>query len=131
MLNNNRGDAQTFVGTSLAIILLIALIGGLMVGLPQYKVWQQGLAGEANLKRAEQEKQIMITTAQAEVDAAKHRAEAIEIMGEAAKKYPEYRLQEFMAAFAEALQNDSIDKIVFVPTEANIPITEATRTVGP
>lgn len=34
-----------------------------------------------------------------------------------------------MGAFAEALQSDSIDKIIFVPTEANIPIVEAGRSV--
>ena len=79
------------------------------------------------LARAEQEKQILIQTAKAEVEAAALRAEAIEIMGASAQKYPEYRLQEFMGAFADALNNDSIEKIIFVPTEANIPIVQ-TRT---
>ncbi len=30
-----------------------------------------------------------------------------------------------MGAFAEALQSEKIDQIIYVPTEANIPITEA------
>ena len=47
----------------------------------------------------------------------------------AAKDFPEYRMQEFLGAFGEALQSDNIDKIIFVPTEANIPVTEAGRSV--
>ena len=106
------------------------LIASLFFVGPMWSVWQQGKSGEAALKRAEQEKQIMIEQAKAEVESAKLRAEAIKIVGKAAQEFPEYRLQEFMAAFADALQNDSISKIVFVPTEANIPITEAGRTRG-
>ena len=55
------------------------------------------------------------------------RAEAIQILGEAAQQYPEYRQQEFIGAFAEALQQGTIRQIVYVPTEANIPIMEAGR----
>ena len=69
----------------------------------------------------------MIETARAEVEAAELRAQAIGIMGEAAKNYPEYRLQEFMGAFAEALKEGNIQQIIYVPTEANIPILEAEK----
>lgn len=112
------------------LIGILLIISGLMFGIPKYFVWQRGLAGEANLKRAEQEKQIMIETAKAELEAAKHRAEAIAIMGKKAKEFPEYRHQEFIGAFADALQNGSIQKIIYVPTEANIPIVEAGRVIG-
>jgi len=67
----------------------------------------------------------MIQQAQAELDAASLRAEAISIVGKAAKDYPEYRKQEFIGAFAEALQKGTIQQIIYVPTEANIPILEA------
>src|SRR3990172_1412618 len=83
--------------------------------------------GQATLKRAEQEKQVMIEQARSELESAKLRADAIQIVGKAAKEYPEYRTQEFIGAFAEAMQNGAIDKIIYVPTEANIPITEAGR----
>lgn len=92
---------------------------------PQYKVWQQGLTGEAALKRAQQTKQIMIETARAEKDAAVLRAEAIGIIGQAAKDFPEYRAQEFMGAFGEALREGNINQVIYVPTEANVPILEA------
>ena len=42
----------------LAVILIAGLILGCMFGLPIYKVWQEGKRGEAELRRAEQNKQI-------------------------------------------------------------------------
>ena len=109
------------------LIFVIVFILALMIGLPQYSVWQQGLSGKANLAKAEQTRKIMIEQAKAELEssAIRIRAEAIGIVGQAAKDFPEYRLQEFLGAFAEALQNGNIEKIIYVPTEANIPIMEA------
>ena len=98
-----------------------------MFTLPVWNVWRADKSGEALLRKAEQEKQIMIETAKAEVESAKLRAEAIEAVGEAVKKYPEYRTQEFIAAFGEAIQSGQVEQIIYVPTEANIPIVEARR----
>lgn len=104
---------------------LIILILALMFGIPIYGVWQQGLSGEADLAKADQTRQIIVTQARAELEAAKERAAAIGIMGKAAQEYPEYRNQEFIGAFAEALKEGKIAQIIYVPTEANIPILEA------
>lgn len=103
------------------------IVGAIMWVIPVYGVWQQGLSGEAALARASQERRILVEQAQAEVDSAKLRAEAIAVVGQAAKDFPEYRQQEFIAAFAEALTSDAVEQIIYVPTEANIPITEASR----
>lgn len=92
---------------------------------PQWNVWARGLAGQAALKQAEQEKLIMVEQAKAEVAAAELRAKAIELVGAAAQKYPEYRYQEFLGAFGEALTTGRIHQIVYIPTEAGIPILEA------
>lgn len=94
---------------------------------PTYGVWQAGLSGKAALMRAEQEKQIQIEQAKAELESAKLRAEAIKIVGQASKDFPEYRTQEFIGAFGEAIKAGAIDQIIYVPTEANIPIVEAGR----
>ncbi len=125
-----------------AIVLSIAIaiafgVGGLTimgwqqvrVYVAEYTVKTEKLTGEAEYVRAEQNRRILVEQARAEKDAAVHRAEAIEIVGQAAKDFPEYRLQEFLGAFGEALQSDAVDKIIFVPTEANIPVTEAGRSV--
>lgn len=104
-----------------SIVLLVALFWGL----PIWNVWKSGLSGEAELRRAEQEKMIMIEQARAEKESAVLRAEAIQIIGQATKDFPEYRQQEFIGAFANAIQDGSIHQIIYVPTEGNIPITEA------
>jgi regulator of protease activity HflC (stomatin/prohibitin superfamily) len=88
------------------------------------------LIGRGNLERAKYEKQIQVEQAKAELEAAKLRSEAIMLVGEAAKKYPEYRTQEFIGAFAEAIKDGKIDQIIYVPTEAGIPIVESGRVSG-
>jgi regulator of protease activity HflC (stomatin/prohibitin superfamily) len=107
----------------------IAIWQNVRVYVAEYTVKTERLTGEAEYVRAEQNRRILVEQARAEKDAAVLRAEAIEIVGQAAKDFPEYRLQEFLGAFGEALQSDAVDKIIFVPTEANIPVTEAGRTV--
>jgi regulator of protease activity HflC (stomatin/prohibitin superfamily) len=114
-------------GTALAWLCFGGAVGGLYA-VPKWRVWQQGLQGEASLRRAEQEKQIQVEQARAELESAKLRADAIQTIGQAAKDFPEYRLQEFLGAFGEAMQDGSVQKIIYVPTEANIPIMEAGRT---
>ncbi|AXY57760.1 hypothetical protein CDG60_15040 [Acinetobacter chinensis] len=116
------------------IDIFVLLIGGFffivlillfMFGWPHYKVWKQGMDGQAALAEAEQSKMIQVQVAKAELESAKLRAEAIKLVGQAAKDYPEYRKQEFIGAFGEALRDGKIQQIIYVPTEANIPIVEA------
>lgn len=109
------------------VIFVMVLIFALMVGYRYYSVWSMEMQGKAKLAEATQSRQIQIEQARSEREAAALRAEAIAIVGKAAKEFPEYRLQEFLGAFAEALKEGSINQIMYVPTEANIPITEATR----
>ena len=118
--------AGVAISSGLSLILLTL---ALMFGLPVYSVWQQEYSGRATLAKAEQTRQVLVTQAKAEREAAEARAQAIAIMGEAAQKYPEYRQQEFMASFAEALREGTIKQIIYVPTEANVPILEAGRGV--
>jgi regulator of protease activity HflC (stomatin/prohibitin superfamily) len=111
------------VGSIIACLVIVIL----MFAVPLWNVWQQGLAGEAALRRAEQTRKIQIEQARGEKEAAGLRAEAIAIVGKAARDFPEYRQQEFIGAFAEALHSGKINQIIYVPTEANIPIIEAGR----
>ena len=120
-------QAGTSEATGLTLIGLgiILFIGSLFFIGPMWNVWAEGLSGEAALAKAEQQKKIMIETARAERDSSELRAEAITIMGQAAKDFPEYRQQEFIQAFGEALREGTIQQIIYVPTESNIPILEA------
>jgi regulator of protease activity HflC (stomatin/prohibitin superfamily) len=117
---------ETKIYTATVVFVLSAFVAALF-GYPHYKVWSAGMAGRASLMQAEQERKIQIEQAKAELESAKLRAEAISIVGKASKEFPEYRTQEFIGAFAEAIKSDKVEQIIYVPTEANIPIVEARR----
>lgn len=106
-----------------AVLIAVPLFFSFYIN-PKWNVWNQEQQGKAMLAKAEQSRQILVTQAKAEFDAAKLRAQAIQIIGEKAKEFPEYRQQEFIGAFAEALKDGHIKQIIYVPTEANIPIIE-------
>lgn len=109
------------------------LILGLMFGYPQYSVWQQNKAGEAELARAEQNRQIAIQEAKAKEESAKSlanaeviRAEGVakanKIIGDSLKENDAY----IHYLWIETLK-ESKDQVIYIPTEAGIPITESTR----
>lgn len=128
-----------FTGVSLVVVALgfaacaavfsgvIMLWQPLRVYISEYSVRTAELHGEAELKRAEQNRQILVEQARAERDAAQLTADAIAIVGQAAKDFPEYRQQEFIRAFGEAVKDHAVNTVIYVPTEGNIPITEAAR----
>lgn len=113
------------MGAVLAIVLvLIALVAGCFTW-PKYNVWQQELSGQASLKKAVHTRQIQIEQARGEKEAALLRAEAIKTIGQAAQAYPEYRYQEFLGAFSEALREGNMHQVVYVPTEAMVPLVQS------
>ena len=123
---------------TLGTIVGVAVVAAFLLWKPLFGPWIQERKGYADLREAqmnrqirveeaEAERQALILFAQGEKDAAQLRADAIAIMGEMAQKYPEYRQQEFIGAFAEAVKSGQIDQMIYVPTEAGIPITEAGR----
>jgi len=126
---------QILIWVSSGVAVSIAIIGAGMWGFPQYNVWQQGLAGQAELKRAEQNRMIAVqeATAQkesavlladAEVERAKGVARANKIIGDSLHNNEEYLRYLWVTQVAGA----DIDKtVVYVPTEANVPILEASR----
>lgn len=119
---------EAIFGISFGTLVLLVLVGVGMYGCPKYNVYSQEMEGAAQLAKADQSRQILVTQAKAEKESAQLRADAIKIVGGAAKEFPEYRQQEFIGAFADALKEGKMSQIIYVPTEANIPITEATRT---
>jgi hypothetical protein len=112
---------------TLSVVGVVGLIVGVMFGMPLYRVWAADYNGRAVLVQAEQTRQVLVTQANAEREAAVARAEAIAIVGRAAQEFPEYRQQEFLGAFAEALKDGKMNQIIYVPTEANVPLMEAGR----
>ena len=114
-----------------AICIAIAILIPIVV--PQYRVWQQQKEGEAELAKAEQNRQIAIQEARAKEESAKSlaNAEVIRAQGVAqANKIIGDSLQNNDAyihyLWIEALRESS-NEVIYIPTEAGIPITESTR----
>jgi len=112
---------------------VVLLILAFMFGMPQYRVWQQSKAGEAELAKAEQNRQIAILEAKAKEESAKSlsnaeiiRAEGIakanKIIGDSLQNNDAY----IHYLWIETLK-DSKDQVIYIPTEAGIPITESGR----
>lgn len=115
-----------------AVFGVIALVLVLMFGLPVYSVWQKGLAGEAELKQAEWNRQIAVkeaeakyqsakSLAQAEIERAKGTAEANKIVASGLGG-PEGYLRYL---YIDAIAHNKAAQVIYVPTEAGLPILEA------
>ena len=117
----------------LSVVMSVLLFISLFFIWPQYRVWQRELAGKAELAEANWNRQIAVQEAQAKMDSAVHLAkaeverakgvaEANTIIGESLKGNESY----LRYLWIQGLQDGS-SEIIYVPTEANLPILEATR----
>lgn len=132
----NQKMKLNFKSIALAAVACIVLALGLFIGVPYYNVWQQEMSGRAELAKAEQNRQIKIQeakanleaeklNAQAEVERAKGAAEAIKIEnGSLTENYIKYLWVRY--------QRDNTGKtIIYVPSgDMGIPVTEAARLQG-
>ena len=124
-----KGMIGIFTIVAVAIMLLI---GFLMWVMPIYRVWQQEQAGKAEYAKAEQNRRIKIEeakanleaeklNAQAEVERAKGAAEAIKIEnGSITPAYIQY-------LWVRQQNANTNNKIIYIPTEAGLPVLEASR----
>jgi predicted Holliday junction resolvase-like endonuclease len=124
----NQFKSEKTVGIVVAVIAVLIIVL-LAWGVPQYKVYAQELNGKAQLKEAEWNRQIAIQEAEAEKASAELKAqseiirargiaEANDIIaGSITEEYIRYK-------FVEGL-NDGHTEVIYVPTEANLPILEA------
>lgn len=129
-MKNQREDDTFLWFIAISAVASVILIIIAMALYPKYRVYSQELRGQAALAEARSSKQVQVEQARGELESSKLRAEAIEIIGKAAQDYPEYRNQEFIGAFGDALRSGDIEQIIYVPTEANIPILEAGKRQG-
>ncbi|HSX22859.1 MAG TPA: hypothetical protein VLE97_08820 [Gaiellaceae bacterium] len=118
---------------SIAVALgLLAIVLG-MWGCPQYNVYQQEKAGEAEFKKAEQNRRVKVLEAQAKLDSAKleaaaeiERAKGIaganKIIADGLKGNDDY----LRYLWIDKVAGGNVSReVVYVPTEANLPILEA------
>lgn len=112
------------------IVVVVAFIGIAMFGMPVYRVWSQEMRGKAQLAEAEQNRRIKVEearanleaeklNAKAEIERAKGAAEAIKIEnGTLTSTYIQY-------LWVRNQSNLNEKTVIYIPTEANLPILEA------
>lgn len=125
--------AGTTIGTFFGLIIVIALLAGAMFIFPQWNVWRADLAGKAALAEAVNARKVAIEEAEAQLEAAKFLAaaeverakgvaEANDIIADGlggAEGYLRY-------LWINQLGKNGQD-VIYIPTEAGIPLLEATR----
>lgn len=122
--------AMFFKWGSIFLGSLIIITAASMLLIPTYNVWKSTKLGQAEFMRAEQNRRIKVEeakanleaeklNAQAEVERAKGAAEAIKI--ENGSITPTY-IQYLWVRQQNANVNN---KIIYIPTEAGLPILEA------
>lgn len=123
--------------TAILILGAAVIIAVPMFGWPLYRVWQKEMAGRAELAEAEWNRKIVIQEAeakneaaeflaQAEITKAKGLAEANNILGDSLKDKKEYIQYLWVQGI-----NDGTSEVIYIPTEANLPILEASRALQP
>ena len=129
MKTNQNG----FIDPGVALFAIgIAVVGGLIfIGGPQYNVWQQSLAGKAELQKAEYTRQVAVLEAQAKKDSAQQLAEAEviraggvakanQIIGDSLKDNREYLQYLYITGLEEGSNKGNVT--VYVPTEGGMPV---------
>lgn len=133
---NNIDIAPRLIKKALwGVVAIFVLIVAMAFIRPWYNVWSQEMEGKAEFAKAEQNRKIKIEearanleaeklNAQAEVERAKGAAEAIRI--ENGSLSPTY-IQYLWVRQQSDLNNKTV---IYVPTEANLPILESTRALS-
>lgn len=125
---------EPFVGIGLVII---AVIGFLFWFFPVYGVWSSEKAGQADLAAAHFEQQVQVAQANGRLQAAEANKKAaiveaeavaaqIKLIGTELKSESLYLRWQWIKMMEETKNHNTI----YVPTEAALPILEATRKTG-
>lgn len=113
------------------IFIVMATIGTGLAGCPHYNVWSSEMGGKAEFVKAEQNRRIAVTEAQAKLDAAKLTnqaeierakglAEANKLIGDSLKGNEAY----LRYLWIDSIKSNNAN-VIYVPTEAGLPILEA------
>lgn len=115
------------------VVIIAALIGAW--AWPQYRVWNAEMSGKAQMAEAEQNRQILIEEAKANLEAEKLNAEAEIERAKGMSKAMEIEngtLSERYIRYLWVRSNQNVRKtLVYVPTEGNLPVLESGRFLKP
>jgi regulator of protease activity HflC (stomatin/prohibitin superfamily) len=122
-----------FIDPAIALIGVgvIVMVGFVFIGGPQYNVWQQSLAGKAELQKAEYTRQVAVLEAQAKKDSAQQLADAEiirasgvakanQIIGDSLKDNREYLQYLYITGLEDGSKNGNVT--IYVPTEGGMPV---------
>lgn len=125
-------------GFTVGSIIMLVIVGALiLIGLPTYNVYSKQMAGKAAYEQAVQDRRIRVLeaqaaldsarlTAQAEIERAKGTNEANRIMSESLGG-PENYLRWSYIHMLEETAGKQGREVIYIPTEAGMPILEAGR----
>jgi len=121
------------VGGMTLLVCIVVLFWGFNAASKVYSVWSQGKEGQAELAKAEFNRQIKTLEAKATMESAKHLADAEIIRAEGVAKANliigkslEENESYLRYLWVNGLQH-AASQVIYVPTEANLPILEAGR----
>jgi len=117
-------------------IIFIVLFSGYSFIVPYYHVWEQQKIGEAELARAESNRQIATLESKAKLESSKFLADAEVIRADGVAKANKIIGDSLQGnegylryLWIQGLQTNQM-QVVYVPTEANLPILEANRKIN-
>ena len=120
---------MTFKQIIISVLVFILIIVGFTVGVPYYNVWQQEMSGKAEFAKAEQNRKIKIEEAKANLEAEKLNAQAEIERAKGAAEAIKIENNSITPTYIQYLwvrqQNTNANKIIYIPTEASLPILEA------
>jgi regulator of protease activity HflC (stomatin/prohibitin superfamily) len=131
MEKNNSG--KIVIGS---IIFITVIVAFLMIGLPIYNVWQQEMAGKAEMAKAEQNRRILVEeakakleaeklNAKAEIERAKGMAEAMRVEnGTLSETYNQYL---FIRTLEKLADKGDLPQIIYLPTNGMIPVMDVAK----
>jgi regulator of protease activity HflC (stomatin/prohibitin superfamily) len=130
-----RNVGKLVVGIIFVAFLFVA---ALMFGLPRYNVWQQEMAGKAEMAKAEQNRRILVEeakakleaeklNAQAEIERAKGMAEAMKVEnGTLSETYNQYL---FIRTLEKIADKGDLPQIIYVPSNGLLPVMDINKGV--
>lgn len=120
---------MTFKQIIISVLTFILIFVGFTVGVPYYNVWQQEMSGKAEFAKAEQNRKIKIEEAKANLEAEKLNAQAEIERAKGAAEAIKIENNSITPTYIQYLwvrqQNTNANKIIYIPTEAGLPILEA------
>lgn len=138
MYNDDGPSTGTIIGVTSVLLLVL---GGLVClglwGCPKYKVYNQRKEGEALLAHAQSSREVAVAEAKAKMESATLLAQADTIRAHGVARSNEIIGASLKnnEAYLHWLWIDNIEKnpqaVIYVPTEANLPIMEAGRFTKP